>query len=345
MCISNFLRKQNCSYIVALLLTGSLLLATTSLFATEQGTGAENSSKQQPLCLYVSSYHRGFEWSDRVEAGLRSSLSNSCRIIQFDMDSKRQIDPAQIEAAAKEAYALIQIEKPDVVITSDDNAARYLIVPYLLDTDIPVVFSGINWTVEEYGFPAENVTGIVEVAPLSPLIAAAMQAVPGASRTAYFSARTLTESKNFDRYSHVTKETGLHIDQFQAASMDEWIDNFEKAQDYDFAILGGVAGINDWNKARAMEYVQANTRTLVVTTHDWLMPYASLGITMVPEEHGEWAAGAAKAVLRGTSAGSIPIVTNRKWDTWINPPLVEASGAVVSKTFMRSAKQVSIGGN
>ena len=333
MCKCFSLRKHTIFLILALFFSGGCLCGTAS------------ANDDEPLCIYVSSYHKGFEWSDRVESGLRTSLSNSCRIIQFDMDSKRHQDPAEIEAAARGAYELIKSEHPDVVITSDDNAARYLIVPYLLDSDIPVVFSGINWTVEEYGFPAENVTGIVEVAPLGPLIGAALQAVPGASRVAYFSANTLTEAKNFERYSHVAKENGLYIDQFQAASMDEWIDAFQDAQNYDFAIIGGVAGISDWDEARALKYVKANTRTFVVTTHEWLMPYASLGITMVPEEHGEWAAGAAKAVLNGTAVGSIPIVTNRKWDTWINNALVEASGATVSKAFMRSAKQVGHAGN
>ena len=290
-------------------------------------------------CVYISSYHQGFDWSDRVEAGLRASLAGHCRLVQFDMDTKRHKRPEEIIAAATKALELIQREQPDVVVTSDDNAARYLIVPHLLGSELPVVFCGINWTVEEYGFPAENVTGIVEIAPLVPLIEAATQAVPDAKRIVYFSDQTMTESKNFERYSRAATNSELEIDQLQVTTLDAWLDAFDKAQLYDFAIMGGVAGINDWNPLIAVNHVRKNTSGLVVTTHEWQMPFSALGVTMIPEEQGEWAGTTAVAILNGTSVGTIPIVTNRKWDTWVNIDLLEASGARVAATFLRSAKK------
>ena len=307
-----------------------------SFFVSNPGLADED----QHTCVYISSYHRGFEWSDRVEAGLRAHLSGHCRIVQFDMDTKRFKEPEDILAAASAALELIRKEQPDVVITSDDNAARYLIVPHLLDTELPVVFSGINWTVEEYGFPAKNVTGIVEVAPLAPLISAASEVVPDARRVVYVSDKTLTESKNFERYSRAADEAGIKIDQLRASTFKQWLEAFVKSQSYDFVIIGGVAGINDWDDETAVKHVEENTRVLTVTTHEWLMPYASLGYTLIPEEHGEWAGRTAAAILSGTSPGSIPIVTNRKWDTWINDTLIQGSDTLVSDDILRSAKQL-----
>ena len=293
----------------------------------------------EKTCVYISSYHQGFDWSDRVEAGLRASLAGHCRIVQFDMDTKRHKKPEDIISAATKALELIEREQPDVVVTSDDNAARYLIVPHLLGTELPVVFCGINWTVEEYSFPAENVTGIVEIAPLIPLIEAATQSVPDAKRVAYFSDQTRTESKNFERYSRAATSAGLEIDQLQVTTLNDWLDAFDKAQQYDFAIMGGIAAINDWDPLVALSHVRKNTSGLVVTTHEWQMPFSALGVTMIPEEQGEWAGTTAVAILNGTSVATIPIVTNRKWDTWVNRPLLEASGARVASTFLRSAKQ------
>ncbi|NIT35543.1 MAG: hypothetical protein GTN49_03415, partial [candidate division Zixibacteria bacterium] len=40
-------------------------------------------------CLFVSSYHKGYAWSDGVERGLRSVLEGKCELRQFDMDTKR----------------------------------------------------------------------------------------------------------------------------------------------------------------------------------------------------------------------------------------------------------------
>ena len=81
------------------------------------------------------------------------------------MDTKRNKSDEYKIAVGREARDLILSWQPDVVITADDNAAKYLIQPYFKDSATPFVFCGVNWTAEEYGFPYSNVTGIVEVVP------------------------------------------------------------------------------------------------------------------------------------------------------------------------------------
>jgi len=58
---------------------------------------------------------------------------------------------------ALEAKALIESWQPDGVITADDKAAKYIIKPFGKEHTMPFVFCGINWTVQEYGFPHCNV--------------------------------------------------------------------------------------------------------------------------------------------------------------------------------------------
>ncbi len=51
-------------------------------------------------CLYVSSYHKGYAWSDGVEQGLRRVLTGHCEIRQIDMDTKRnKSDEFKLSAA------------------------------------------------------------------------------------------------------------------------------------------------------------------------------------------------------------------------------------------------------
>jgi hypothetical protein len=45
-------------------------------------------------CLYVSSYHAGYEWNDGIERGLHSSLQNRCELRKFYMDGKRNLGEA-----------------------------------------------------------------------------------------------------------------------------------------------------------------------------------------------------------------------------------------------------------
>lgn len=81
-------------------------------------------------CLFISSYHQGYEWSDAVERGLRDVLEGKCEPRQFDMDTKRKKSLDEKRAQGLEAKRLIDSWMPDVVITADDNAAKYVIQAY-----------------------------------------------------------------------------------------------------------------------------------------------------------------------------------------------------------------------
>lgn len=292
-----------------------------------------------PLCVYISSYHRGYSWSDGVERGLRATLAGHCTIEQFDMDTKRHKLIAEMQTAAATAYALIEHLEADVVITSDDNAAKYLIVPYLVDTAVPVVFSGINWTVEEYDFPRPNVTGIVEVAPLGPMIAEAIAIVPDTTRVAYVGGQTLTEQKNFERMRTAIAARGISLTELFADDFTDWKAHFDEAQTYDFVIIGSHSGIPNWDDEAARAHALENSLRPSFTNHEWMMHVSTIGYTKLPEEHGERAGEAAIAILNGTPPSAIPLLTNRKWETWYNATLAEHLEVSIPLWLSRKAKR------
>ncbi|MFT6300834.1 MAG: ABC-type uncharacterized transport system substrate-binding protein [Pseudomonadales bacterium] len=300
-------------------------------------------SSNKPSCLYVASYHVGYSWSDGVERGLRERLQEQCNITEFYMDTKRRKSPEQKVAAGQAAYDLIKNLKPDVVITSDDNAAKYLIVPHLLDKEIPVVFSGINWTVDEYGFPASNVTGIVEIAPIKPMLkeGVRMAGIPEDHpiRIAYLGASTLSEIKNFSRVKTTAESLEMTVDRILAEDFDEWKEGLELAQTYDLVVMGSSSGIAKFSEQEASAWAEKTTRTLSLTNHEWMMPYAAIGYTKVAEEHGEWAAASAIAILNGVRAIDIPLVTNRRWDTWTNEALLLELGIDLKQSSLVGAKK------
>lgn len=71
----------------------------------------------------------------------------------------------------------------------------------------------------------------------------------------------------------------------------------------------------DDNAAKHLAWVDTHTRKLSNTYNEWMMPYSVIGYTKIEEEHGEWAAASALAILGGLKASDIPLVTNRRWDT------------------------------
>jgi ABC-type uncharacterized transport system substrate-binding protein len=292
-------------------------------------------------CLFISSYHSGYAWSDGVEHGLRKTLQDKCQIKKLDMDTKRNKDEESIKQAALSAKALIEEWHPDVVITADDNAAKYVIATYYRDAPIPFVFCGINWSVEEYGFPYTNTTGIVEVAPIGLLLNKADTILGGTKSAVYIGADTFTERKNLERFATAASDHKLTLKSHLVSTSSEWMEAYSAGQDYDFLILGSNSGIKDWDHSAITQFVHTHTRKLSATNHGWMLPYTMLGFTKVPEEHGVWAGKAAIAILNGTRPDSIPVASNRKWDLWMNQGIVNSSGIEIPEYLSRSSKKVT----
>ncbi len=290
-------------------------------------------------CLYVSSYHQGYAWSDGVEQGLRNTLQNHCEIRQINMDTKRNKNPEYIQQAAERVKSEIESWQPNVVIASDDNAAKYVIKQYYKDAETPFVFCGVNWTVREYGFPYSNVTGIIEVAPLKAMLSNAVKYSNGVRQAVYLGADTLTEKKNLTRVKEASEKLGIDLQGVLVSTAEDWKSAYSEAQKSGFVVMGSYSGIKNWDKSELAEYATQHAKRLVVTNHDWMMPFSSIGFTKIPQEQGEWAALAAIEILNGKLASDIPIVANRQWDLWVNNSHLENADIKLPRKFLRKAKK------
>ncbi|NCF37504.1 MAG: hypothetical protein GWP56_14160 [Gammaproteobacteria bacterium] len=317
-----------------------ILVASVSLFLSCLSIPLTASSGAGK-CLYVSSYHRGYAWSDGVEQGLRKVLTGHCEIRQIDMDTKRNKSAEFKQSAAVAVKREIESWQPDVVIVSDDNAAKYVVQQYYRDAATPFVFSGVNWTVKEYGFPYSNVTGIIEVAPLEAMLTHAIKYSGGARKAIYLGADTLTEKKNLERVAEASKKLGIELEGMLVPTAGEWKSQYRAAQDADFIVMGSYSGISDWDETELAVFAVEHARKLTVTSHEWMMPFSTVGFTKIPQEHGEWAAQSAIEILKGKSPREIPIVANRDWDLWINASHLESTGVKLPRKFLRKAKKVN----
>lgn len=291
-------------------------------------------------CLYISSYHIGYAWSDAVEQGMRKKLDGHCEIRQFNMDTKRNKDTNYIQMKAATVRRQIDDWQPDVVITSDDNAAKYVIQKFFKDAKTPFVFCGVNWTVQEYGFPYSNVTGIVEVAPLKVMLSNALKYSNNARQAVYIGANTLTEKKNLKRLQIASQKLGIELEGVLVSNASDWKEAYEEAQLSGFIVLGSHSGINDWENDQIKEFAISKAKRLVVTNHEWMMPYSSIGFTKIPQEQGDWAAQAAIEILNGTSPADIPIVANRQWDLWVNNSQLKQTGIKLPRKLLSKAKKL-----
>jgi ABC-type uncharacterized transport system substrate-binding protein len=274
-----------------------------------------------------------------VERGVRAVLKDHCELQRFDLDAKRLKDHKDFQQKVIAARHLIETWQPDVVITADDDAAKHLLMPFYKDHHIPFVFCGINWTVEEYGFPYTNATGMVEVAPVGSLFDKVAAILPQHERAFYLGANTSSEEKNLQHMQVEAARHGVQLEARLVDTLDAWLSAFRAAQAYDFVILGSYSGIDDWQHEKVREGIR-NAQRLSLTNHDWMMPYAMLGFTKVPEEQGEWAAQAALEILAGAVPANMPIVPNRKWDIVVNTVLLSSTGIQLPKPLLQKAKKV-----
>jgi ABC-type uncharacterized transport system substrate-binding protein len=288
--------------------------------------------------LYIDSYHEGYPWSDGITEGVQEALKGKdvdLKIIR--MDTKRNTSEEFIKEAALKAKAVIEEFKPDVVIASDDNASKYIIMPYYKDASLPVVFCGINWDEKVYGYPYKNATGMVEVTPVPQLIEQLRPLAKG-GRIGFIGPETLTARKEATQYNEVFK---LDTVNYFAKDFEDWKKGFVELQKkVDILIVDSDGGLYNDHRAEYQAFVEANTKIPTGSCYDFMAPYAILTYGKKASEQGYWAGTAALKILDGTPPSAIPIVRNKEGILIVNVKLAEASGTELPFELIQSADQI-----
>jgi ABC-type uncharacterized transport system substrate-binding protein len=325
---------------ITLLLSSVLTACGTSSAAEAGSSDVERANYNGKKIVWVDSYHQGYEWSDGLEAGLKDVLDDSgVELKVIRMDTKRNSDEAFGQEAATQAKAEIETFKPDVVIATDDNAQKFLIEPYYKDTDLPVIFAGVNWDASVYGYPARNVTGMVEVELPVQLVNHLKKYTQG-EKIGYLSVDNETQRKIVRIY-----EDRFFDDQMQviwANSWEEFKEGFLKLQDQtDMVIISNNAGIDDWNQAEASAFFTENTKIPTGSIYSWMAPYSFMVLGIVPEEHGLWAGETALRVLDGVSVSDIPTTENKKENLILNLDIAESLDVAFTPSILKNAEVYS----
>lgn len=294
-------------------------------------------------CLYISSYHHGYEWNDGLERGIENALQGKCTLDKFYMDTKRNKSEPFGQEMALEAKAYIEASKPDILLVADDNASRYLIQPYYKDHVIPVVFCGINYSVKSYGYPYSNATGMIEISPIRPLLKYTKSIQKDLKLGVYLASDVISQHKEFELNQKVYASQGITLLPMFVSDMNEWLEAYSDAQkQVDFIIVGNNGGIEGWDDQLATAQALKKGKLLSVSNYEWMNRYALLTVSKLAEEQGEWMAQVAVAVLGGENISEIPIVVNRRWQVYVNVSLMGKNQVKVPQKVMVKAIRVSL---
>lgn len=287
--------------------------------------------------LYIDSYHAGYEWSDGVTTGIENVLNDTgIELKILRMDTKRNDSEEFGKQAGLNAKFIIEDFKPDVVITSDDPAFKYVIMPYYRDASVPIVFCGINWDASIYGAPYKNTAGMIEISP-TPQLLTFLKEYSRGNRLGFIAGNTSTDWKNSEYYKklfNITFTKEYHVDTFE-----DWKQSFINLQyEVDMLIFENNAGIKDWNDSEAEAVVLENIKIPVGTVQNYLPRYSLVSVTKIPEEQGEWSAQTALHILNGTSPSDIPLTANKKGRLFVNFKIANKLGVALSPNLLKNAE-------
>jgi len=287
--------------------------------------------------LFIDSYHAGYAWSDGEVQGAKSVIGDKYEFKVIHMDTKRNSSAEAKKKAGDEAKTEIDSWKPDVVITADDNAAKLVIVPFYKDSDVPFVFCGINWDASAYGFPSKNVTGVLEVSVIKPLMAS-MEKFAKGSRVGFPGKDNETDRKEAGNIEKLGIK--LSITKF-VNTFEEWKTEYIKLQDEaDMLIVINNAGISGWDDTEAIKFTREITKIPSGSSHDFIAPFVLINYAKLAEEQGELAAGIAINILEGKSIKDFPIVSNKKGQMYVNLAIAKKLGIQFPLEMLKSAKVI-----
>lgn len=306
----------------------SLLFAFISfVILWEQPSIAEMTNKR---ILVIHSYHREHVSMPKRNIGLQNVLNDieDIDIKYFYMDTKRKSSLEWKHKVARMAHERISEFEPDLLILFDDNAQRYVAKNYMNADKPQIVFAGVNDEPEAYGYPASNVTGILERTYPDQTLLLLSKIDPKIKRVAFISDDSAT-ADGVIQYIRANKMP-LDITAFdQPKSFDEWkktVTRHENDPMVDAFLIPLYHTIKTTEKKdsrvpppEVMKWTIDNTKKPI----GGLWPFATkdgalCAVTVDLTEHGMVAAEMALRILNGVNAGQIPIVKNKDGFVIIN---------------------------
>jgi len=298
-------------------------------------------SEPEKKVLVVMSYHEKDFWTQEVREGIESKIEN-VKLKFFYMDTKN--NKAGGKARAEEAYALYEEFKPDAVIAADDNAQSLFVVPYLKDkVKTPVIFCGVNYDALKYGYPASNVTGVIERIHYGESLHFAQIIDPGIQQVAVIYRDTESSRKNL---AQLEKEKHSYtvdiIQKIKINSITDLLEALEYSQSQvDAFLLFNPTGITD-EKGNTMEGFQAieaitqRSKKPIISNSKWAITSGLLcGVVRTGHEQGVLAAGMVKDILNGKPVKDILIDQNKNGQRIINVTTAKRLGIIIPSEALR----------
>lgn len=273
------------------------------------------SQRSEKTVMIITSYHPGYEWQAEEDSGLMSVLGKYGYVIErFDLDTKRNPGEEWKKQMAAGAIRKIGEVNPDLILVCDDNACK-LVATQFIGSDMPVVFCGMNADPGEYGFPARNVTGVIEREFWKESVEYIRELKPDISRVVVMLDSSETALESAKRIHQLALP---EIDEvFLTNHYDRWKDKILSLQGSSSAIglfvhstLTDSVHQGSVDPDEVLKWIVANSRIPEFGTMGFTVRNGALcGYCESGYEQGKLAAEMAVRILQGTPPDQIPITS------------------------------------
>ena len=310
--------------IVSVLIALLLAAIISGCIVQEEGTPDGKTVKKVHL---IFSYHPEYPWVIEETRGVEDILrGKEVETEKFYLDTKRKTSPEWKKKVSENAVKKIAEFKPDLVIVFDDNACELVAMEYA-GKSLPFVFCGMNSDPEDYGFPAENIAGVVERQHINGTIDLLKQLVPNVKKAAIITDNSPTS------HGFVTRieKTALPVEISECYATDDfdaWKAKVKELQSEVDAIgLFVYHTIKDPEKDRevslppedVLNWTLKNNNLPEFAFFDFTVREGALcGVTLSGYEQGKAAAEIAIEILDGKKPADIPIQCPEKGNPIVN---------------------------
>ncbi len=292
-----------------------------------------------PKILHIASYHQEFSWTNHINQGIQTGLKNTPHEYKvFYMDTKRKSSSEDIEAAAKKAKRIIKEWKPDIVITSDDNATSHIAAKYDPKSNIKYVFTGVNNEPSSYNAPNSHVTGVLERIRARDSVAFLNLLKKDSHNIVILtdnSPSSLLISHQLEE--DLLKEKVNILASYSTNSFENWkevVNKYQSGADAFFVILYHTLKDGKGNHVPykiAMKWTTSNSKIPEIGFWPFVANGGGLGsVSVEPFEQGYQAARIAKKILNGADPAKIKPRPTLKRKMYVNAQRAKDLNIVIS---------------
>ena len=284
---------------------------------------------------------------DAITRGARWALNGTgVEMRVFYMDTKRNTGEEWKRHAGDRAFAEAEAYDPDVIITVDDNAQRYL-GQRLTGGAKPVVFCGVNGDPADYGYPAPNVTGIVERLHFERTLAL-LDRIRPCRRIAILSSHDPTSEGAFAYMRERTVDADV-TEWVLAKTFAEWkeaVHRLNRTVDafgvYSYHTIRDGEDSTRLDPKEVMEWTRRNARVPTFGFSEFGIEDGLLiGLTVSGFEHGERAAQYALEIMRGTPIERLPVMEANVGVPILNRSVAEKLGVTIDSSLAAEIRFVT----